>query len=147
MKATNMLKIQKREQNEGPRVVKRPLTAYRNIGPSSTANSRQIRDKIQAFQTDPDPLQTKKQHHQSLKEAEKTDKDIMESMKQLDWFDKSQLSKNRSNRYPKASYKEAQDYNKRFKELMEQKKLQKAYYGEASREHTQRSFAKTAENV
>jgi hypothetical protein len=40
MKASNALKIQKRAENTGPVVVKRPLTAYRNIGPSSTANSR-----------------------------------------------------------------------------------------------------------
>jgi len=67
-------------------------------------------------------------------------------MQQLDWFDKTQLSKNRSNRYPKASYKEAQDYSKRFKELMEQKKLQRET-GDPSREATARSVAKPTDNM
>ena len=42
-------------------------------------------------------------------------------MRQLDWFENCHV-KPKGNRYPKAQYKEAQDYNKRFKELMQQKK-------------------------
>lgn len=49
-------------------------------------------------------------------------------MKQLDWFDKCH-GKPKGNRYPKAQYKEAQDYNKRFKELMQQKKEMKGQNG------------------
>jgi hypothetical protein len=46
-------------------------------------------------------------------------------MKQLEWFDSCHVKSTtkKGNRYPKAQYNEAKDYNKRFKELMQQKKM------------------------
>ena len=111
MKAAANIQIQKNAEGYGNKLIKRPLTAYRSNGPACS--------QIDKFAFEQNSLKTQKNLKKTMEKVETEEKFVVESMCQLDWFDKSQLSKNRSNRYPKAHYREAQDYNRRFRELME----------------------------
>ncbi len=49
-------------------------------------------------------------------------KEVEDQMKQLNWFDKTQVNAKKRNMYPNIQFEEAMNYNKRFAEHLASKK-------------------------